>query len=98
MLLRQPERLDRLLARLLGPDPNRVLDGADKNLAVADLAGLGRLDDCVHSRRDLAVPQHDFDLYLRQEIHRVLAPAINLGMPLLAAKAFNRSEERRVGK
>ena len=38
------------------PDPDRVLDGADENLAVADLAGLGRLDDCVHRRRHLAVP------------------------------------------
>ena len=59
---------------------------ADEDLPVANLAGLGRLDDRVHRRRDLAVPQHDLDLDLGQEIDGVFAATVNLGVALLRPK------------
>src|SRR4051794_13016214 len=37
--------LEDLLAGLAGPDPDRVLDRQDEDLAVADLAGPGVLQD-----------------------------------------------------
>ena len=59
--------------------------GVTKNLAVADLPGLGggadRLDDLSASvRRD-----GDLDTDFRQEIHRVFGAAIDFGVALLPA-------------
>ena len=60
--------------------------GNTNTLAVADLAGVGGLDDGLDGRLDLRVGQDDFDLDLGQEIHGVFAAAIDLGVAFLAAK------------
>ncbi len=62
----KPRRLEleRLLALLLGPNPERVLDVRHKNLAIADLSRASRLDDGLHSRRHLLVRQNNLKLDL----------------------------------
>src|SRR5664279_3344387 len=37
--------LQGVVAELAGPDPHRLLDGEDPELAVTDLSGAGRIDD-----------------------------------------------------
>ena len=83
-----PPRLHRPVAAFVGADAPGVLHGRDEDFADANLAGLGRLDDGFHRGLHLGVRQHRFDFYLRQEIHRVFAAAINLRVPLLATEAL----------
>src|SRR5437899_1955960 len=85
----KPLALHRRFAGLTGPDPNGVVDGADEYFTVADFTRLGRLDDRVDGRLDPGIGQDNFELNFRQKIHRVLAAPINLGVPLLPAKAFD---------
>src|SRR6478752_1479636 len=82
------ESSDRVCAGLAGADADRPLDGRYKNLAIADPARLGGLDDRFDGAVHHVVSQYDLDLHLRQEIDHVLGPAIELGMPLLAAEAL----------
>src|SRR5689334_17268632 len=77
----------RVLITLTRPDPDRGLHRRDEDLAVADVAGLRRrrhhLRDLVHE----VVGHDDLDLDLGQEVDRVLAAPIELGMALLAPEA-----------
>jgi hypothetical protein len=66
-----------------------VVNGGDENLAVADFAGLGRLDDGLTACVGEVVRQHGFDFDLGQEIHGVFAAAINFGVAFLAAKTLD---------
>src|SRR5262245_39449480 len=59
----------------------------NEDLAVADVAGLGR---CRHHFGDLvddAIGHNDLDLDLGEEIHRVLAASIELRVALLPTKS-----------
>jgi hypothetical protein len=64
------------------------LDIGDKNLAIADAAGLGRLADRLDGALDHVVGQHDLDLHLGQEVDDIFGAAIELGMALLAAETL----------
>src|SRR6185295_415399 len=75
--------------RLAGADPHNVLDRSHENLAVADLAGPGGLDDGIDGAFDLVVRHHHLDLHLGQEIDHVLGAAVELGVALLAAEALH---------
>ena len=69
---------------LAGADADGLVDRGDKNLAVADLPGVGGAADGL----DVLAPigsNRDLDADLRQEIHRVFGAAIDLGMGLLPA-------------
>src|SRR6187401_2775086 len=79
---------ERVAVGLAGTDAQRVIDIDDEDLAVADLAGLGGgrdgLDHLVGAvRRD-----HDLDLDLGQEVHRVFGATVDLGVALLASEAL----------
>jgi hypothetical protein len=61
----------------------------DEDLAVADLAGLGRLDDGCDGAFDRGSREDDFDFDLGQEVHRVLAAAVDFGVAFLPAEALD---------
>src|SRR5258708_15092827 len=81
--------LESVRARLAGADAQRLLDGGDEDLAVADLAGMGGLLDGLDGALDLGVIDHDLDLHLGQEAHQVLGAAVDLGLALLAAETLD---------
>jgi len=82
-------RSERVVAGFLGADADGVFGGVDEHLAVADLAGLGGLDDDVNGRADQVVRDDHFDFDLGQKINGVFAAAVNLRVPLLAAEALD---------
>src|SRR5476651_1580126 len=76
------------VAALASTNSYRVLDSRDKDLAVADSAGVSRGPDRFHGLLDHLVLDDQLDLHLGQEVHDVLGAAIELGMALLAAEAL----------
>src|SRR5882724_95537 len=80
-------RLEGALVALARPDPDRRLHRRDEDLAVADVAGLRGRRHHVGHLLDEVVRHDDLDLDLREEVHRVLAAAIQLGVSFLAAEA-----------
>src|SRR5687767_10704546 len=52
---------------LAGPHPNDRVDRRDPHLAVADLAGLGALDDDLDDVLDVGVVDHHLDAHLGQQ-------------------------------
>src|SRR5438128_788226 len=69
-------RLDGIPATLAGADTDGLVDRGDKDLAVADPAGMRRLLDRLDRTLDQRLLHHDLDLHLRQEIDHILGPAI----------------------
>src|SRR5690606_37331747 len=82
-------RSDRVGVQLAGADPHHLAQVPDEDLAVADLAGAGRLHDRLGHHLDLVVRHRDLQLDLGQEVDQVLGAAVELGMPLLAAEALD---------
>src|SRR6516165_4396712 len=83
-----PPRLNRVGAALAGADADRLVDRRDKDLAVADPAGVRRLLDGFDGTLDQRLLHHDLDLHLRQKIDDVLGPAIELGVALLSPETL----------
>jgi hypothetical protein len=81
--------LNRRVVFFAGADTNHARDIEDKDLTVADFAGLRRTDNGIHAGVDDIIGDNDFDFHFRQKIDHILRAAIQLGMPLLAAKAFH---------
>src|SRR5258707_10504911 len=81
--------LKRVDAGLASADADRLLDGRDEDLAVADLAGARRPADRLDRTLDHGIVDHDLDLDLGQEAHRVLRTAIDFGLTLLPAEALH---------
>src|ERR1700680_1769886 len=79
---------DRVRTALTGADADRFLDRRNEDLAVTDAAGVGGLLNGLHSALDERILHDHLDLHLRQKVDHVLSPAIELGMPFLAAEAF----------
>src|SRR6266487_3660768 len=75
----------RRLVGFAGADAHRVLETEHEDLAVADLAGLGRAGDGFGDFVDLVSGDRDFDLELGQEAHGIFGAPIDFGMALLAA-------------
>src|SRR5262249_24560031 len=78
-------RSDRVRAGFAGSDAVDLFGRRDVDLAVADLAGPGRLEDHVHDLLDLVVVGQHLDLHLRHEVHLVLRAPVHLGVPALPA-------------
>jgi len=68
---------------------HHLLDAGDEDLPVADLAGLGGLDDGFDRSVEVGILHDHLDLDLRQEVDHVLGAAIQLGVALLAAEALH---------
>src|SRR6185312_14023790 len=80
---------ERVVVGFPGADAERASHLRHENLAVADLAGLGAIRDRIDHLILAVVGNHDFDFHFRQEVHRVFGAAIEFGVPLLAAVAFD---------
>src|SRR5580692_11931007 len=80
---------ERVGVGLAGADADGLVDRGDKNLAVADLPGLGGAADGFDDPLDLVGRHRDLDADLRQEVHRIFGAAIDLGMALLPAIALD---------
>ena len=81
--------LDSFITRLFCTDTDSALDREDEDFAIADLAGLGGLHNGCNSTLDSFVRKNNFEFDFRQEVDCVLAATVDLGMALLAAKAFD---------
>src|SRR2546427_12277908 len=79
--------LYRRLPGLARADPDRLADGQDEDLAIADGTGLGRRADRRHDLVHQVVRHHHLDLDLGQEVDRVLRAPVELRVALLAAEA-----------
>lgn len=79
---------DGVLAHFARTDADRLLDLVDEDLAVADLAGVGGLANGLDGLLENVVGDDGLDLELGQEVHDVFGTAVELGVTLLAAKAF----------
>src|SRR6185312_2586087 len=66
-----------------------LLHRDNEDLAVADLAGLGRAHDRLDRLAGHVVRHGDLDLHLGQEVDGVLAAAVDLGVALLPAEALH---------
>src|SRR4029453_19469918 len=67
-------------------DPDRRVDWGNEDLPVSDIPGLGRAREHARYLVHEVVGYHDFHLDLREEVHRVLATSIELGVALFTAK------------
>src|SRR5687767_2143535 len=81
-----PQTSDGAFARLAGADADDFLDVGHEDLAVADLARLGRYADVAHERLHTVVVDHDLHLHLRLELDRVLRASVGLGVSALTAE------------
>ena len=82
-------RSERVAVQFAGADADHLLQRADEDLAVADLAGACRLLDGLHGAVDHVVGHGGLELDLGQEVDHVLGAAVELGMALLAAEALD---------
>src|SRR3989338_3357252 len=78
---------DRALVALARADPDGRVHRMHEDLAVADVARLGRARDHLGDLVDEVIRDDDLDLDLREEVDRVLAAAVELGVSLLSAEA-----------
>jgi hypothetical protein len=60
----------------------------DKDLAIADAAGLGCVADGLDDGLRVLVGQNDLDLHLGQKVDNVFGATIEFRVPLLASKTF----------
>src|SRR5690606_11788542 len=85
---RRLAELEGVVPALAGADADHVLDGEDRDLAVADRAGAdGPLDGVDHRRREGVVHEH-LDPHLRDHVHLVLRAAVGLRVARLPAEAL----------
>src|SRR5262245_40253363 len=84
-----PDFSKRRVAGLARADTHRMLEIEDEHLAIADRARARGPRDGFQYLLDERVRHSRFDLRLRNEVDRVLGPAVELGMPLLSAEALD---------
>src|ERR1700722_16644290 len=80
---------NRVAVGLAGADAHRVVDRADEDLAIADLAGLGRGQDGGDHFVDLGGIDRDVDPDLGQHVHHIFGPAVDFRVAFLTAEAFD---------
>src|ERR1700761_2227320 len=74
---------------LAGADAYDAVDIRDEYLAVAHLAGLGRLEHRLDHLIDEVGTHRDLDPRLGHEIDHVLGAAIQLGVPALTTESLD---------
>src|ERR1700693_927034 len=82
-------QLERGVVRFAGADADHALDLRDEDLAVADLAGLGGLEDRLDHLLGQVAAHGDLDARLGDKVDHVLGAAIQLGMSALPPKALH---------
>src|SRR5690625_1562391 len=68
--------------------PDDQVDGAVETI-IAYFSGGSSGDDGLHRPIDLIVRESHLDLHLRQKVHHILCPAIQLGMALLSSESLD---------
>jgi len=65
------------------PDPDRLLQRADEDLAITDVPGIGSFYDGLHNPVDRVFPDRDLDQDLRKEIDLPIYPVkgVSITMP-----------------
>jgi len=81
--------LNGAIPAFLSPNPHHFHKIGNEDFAVPDFAGFRGGGDRLDRRIFLRVRDDQFNLVLRQKIHRVFAAAINLGMSVLPAKPLD---------
>lgn len=81
--------LDRVLARLTGPNPEGILNRDDEYLALTDPAGFGLLLNQLHHLRHPVVLHDHLDLDFGNEVDLVLRPAIDLAVAPLSSEPLD---------
>src|SRR5690606_12384270 len=82
-------RSDGVFAGFAGADADDLFDRRHEDLAVADLARVGRTDDGLAGLLHQAIAHHELDAHLGQEVHDILGAAIELGVALLPTKTLD---------
>src|SRR3546814_6355211 len=72
-----------------GTDTINLLEIKDENLAIADLAGSGRLLDRFDDLIQHVILDGNFELDLGQEIDDILGTAVELGVTFLTSKTLH---------
>src|SRR5262249_17900831 len=78
-------RSERVEATLTRTHPDHLVDRGDPDLAVADLAGTGGVDDRVDHLLHIDLGDEHVDADLGQELDGVLGTSVDLGVALLPA-------------
>src|SRR4051812_42829536 len=80
---------DGVQAGFPSPDADGFLDVGNKNLAVADAAGLRGAPDRVDGLLDQIVGDHDLDFHLGQKVDDIFRAPVKFGVSLLPAKSLS---------
>lgn len=81
--------LNRVGIGFAGTDADGLFQVDHEDLAVTDLAGVGRLGDGLDHAIELIVGDGHVDLHLWQEVDDVFGAAVQLGVALLTAEALD---------
>jgi len=82
-------RLEYGVAVLAGADADDVFEGTDEDFPVADLAGAGGRGDRLKGPVHTLIGDAELDFDLGEKIDDILAAAVDIGVPLLAAEALH---------
>lgn len=88
----EAEPSDCVRSTIPGADSNRLLDGEDEDLSVADTPGAGGILNRLDGPLGKIVLDDDLNLHLGQEIDDIFGAAIKLGMAFLAAEPLHFSD------
>src|SRR5882724_2380500 len=83
----QATRLQSAVAAFLVANPNGVIDSREENFSVSDFPGARGSSNRLHNFFHHVIGQDDFEFYLGNQVHRVFASPIKLGMSFLPAVA-----------
>ena len=81
--------LDGFLIAFSGPDPDRLIERGNEDLAVANLPGSSRRGDGFDRLTDEIGRHGDLDLQLGQKADRIFRPTVDFRVALLAAVTFD---------
>src|SRR3990167_1020860 len=79
-------------AGFAGTDADSLFQVDHEDLAVTDLAGVGRLGDGFNHAIQLVISNGHVDFHLRQKVDHVFSATVQLGVALLPTEAFHFSD------
>src|SRR5450756_593225 len=88
----RPLPLESRVVCLAGADADDAPDVGDEDLSVADLAGLGGLQDRFDDLIDEVAAHSHFDAGLRDEVDDVLGASVQLGVATLPSESLHFSD------
>src|SRR5579863_2371347 len=76
-------------AEIAVPDPNRIVDGRNKDLSIADLARFRRIGNRVHYSLQLSIGDNQFQFDLGPHVDFVFGATVGLRVALLTPMAMH---------